>query len=83
MEEETPKKTGDKPAEGEPLSSGNPPAIPTFPGSVKKEPGEPNINAYVEVEDALKEEVDDPSPPSSIVPYIEMDQYVNMSMPTL
>ena len=83
MEEETPKRTGDKPAEGEPLSPGNPSAILTHPGSVKKEPGEPNINAYVEVEDAIKEEVDDPSPPSSIVPYIEMDQYVNMSMPTL
>ena len=81
MEEATPEETGDKPAEGEPLSSGNPPAIPTLPGSVKKEPGEYNINAYVEVEDAIKREVDYPS--SSLVPYIEMDQYVDMSMPVL
>ena len=81
MEEATPKETGDTPAERESLSSGSPSAIPTPPGSVKKEPGEYNINAYVEVEDAIKEEVDYPS--SSIVPYIEMDQYVDMSMPTL
>ena len=51
--------------------------------SVKKEPTEPNISAYVEVDDAIKEEVDEPFPPSSIVPYFEMDQYMTLSMTPL
>jgi hypothetical protein len=83
MEDGTPKRTGAKPDEGKPLSKEIPSDCLTSAGSVKKEPGEPNISVYVEVEDAIKEEVDDPSPPSSIVPYLEMDQYVTISMPTL
>jgi hypothetical protein len=48
--------------------------------SVKKET---NMSAYVEVEDTIKEEVNEPFSPSSIVPYFEMDQYMTLNVSPL
>ena len=83
IEDGTPKRTGAKPDEGRLILKETSSGYLEPAESVKEEPGEPNISSFVEVDDAIKEEVDEPFPPSGIVPYFEMDQYVTISMPTL
>ena len=83
IEDGTPKRTGAKPDEGRLILKETSSGYLDPVESVKEEPDEPNISSFVEVDDAIKEEVDDPSPPTIIVPYLEIDQYVTISMPTL
>ena len=83
VEDGTPRKAGAKPDGGEIKQKGASSGYLEQIKSVKEEPGEPKINSFIEVDDAIKKEVDDHSPPTSIVPYLEMEKYVTIDMPTL
>ena len=83
IEDGTPRKAGVTPDEREVQQKGTLSGYLEHTISVKKEPDEPKVNSFVEVDDVIKEEVDDPSPPTSIVPYLEMGKYVTIDMPTL
>ena len=69
VEDGTPRKAGAKPDGGEIKQKEAPSGHLEQTESVKEEPGEPKINSFIEVDDAIKKKLDDLSLLTSLIPY--------------
>ena len=67
IEDGTPRKAGVKPDEGKVKQKGTSSGYLEHIISVKEEPDEPKVNSFVEVDDVVKEEVDDQTTPLPLV----------------
>ena len=65
----TPRKAGAEPDGGEIKQKEAPSGHLEQTESVKEEPGEPKINSFIEVDDAIKKKLDDLSLLTSLIPY--------------
>ena len=83
IEDGTLRKAGVKPNGGEIKPKGAPLVRLEQTEGIKEESCGSEVNSFIEVDEAIKKELDDLSSLSSLIPYQDMEKYTTISMPIL